>query len=117
MFSRHVSRSRRTVRSSQLVADTMTGSPSPAASRVGLSLREERHLAEALRLPDREGEQRRSERDDEERDVRPPAGERERHEGSGEEKGVCWLQRERKAGERPGKHRLAVARPRETPGR
>ena len=34
MFSRHVSRSRRTVRSSQLAADTMTGSSSPAASRI-----------------------------------------------------------------------------------
>ena len=108
MFSRHVSRSRRTVRSSQLVAETITGSPSPAASRVASPCAKSGTSPRPFDFQIVEGEQRRSERDDEERQVRPPAGERERHEGTGEEERVGGLQRERHARERPRKHRLAV---------
>ena len=66
MFCCHVSSSRRTVRSNQLVAETPDRVAEPGGKPHCLSLREERHLAEAPRLPDRQRDECGGERRDEE---------------------------------------------------
>ena len=86
----------------------MTGSFEPRREPGRLPLGEERHLAEAAGLPDREREKRRSQRHEEERQMRPATGERERHERPAEEQRVGRLERERDARERPREHRFAV---------
>ena len=72
------------------------------------ALREERHLAGPLVLPDRERDERRCQRDREEDGVPPAPREEEGEGGPGEEDDVGRLDRERHAGERPGENRLSV---------
>ena len=81
MFCFQVSKSRWTVRSNHDV-DRRHDGVAEARSEPRLALREERHLAEPLRLPDREREERGSERDGEEAAM-PPKRRASRNASSG----------------------------------
>ena len=106
MFCFQASKSRFTVRSNHDVTERGR----VADARGGeLLLGEERYLAEALRLPDRQREERGAERGGEEHRVRATAGRAGRRApGPPRKSDVRRLERERDAGERPGEDRLAV---------